>query len=276
MFAEASKLWKNFGPRAFAALGPRQYARVAINAAAFAPQALRTRNMNGMDRQMAIRPLYVRGRGGRFIVDGPEAHRVIGDDVHPFGLVRELVIRNCYLRYGIEHVFDGAKTVLDLGANIGVFSTMAGVGGKKVVSVEVMPKFAAMVHHHMRLNGVADYAVENCFVGAGGAFAGQRPESVGFATIPELAGNHGLAGFDLIKMDIEGSEFPLFADPSVSYWLSKTKGLCMEVHPSEGRVQDVIDRLTAEDFRVTTTNHLFHPVTDAQTAEFIYAVRQTG
>jgi hypothetical protein len=110
-------------------------------------------------------------------------------------------------------VLASVKSVLDLGANRGVFSTMMAARGSFVVSVECNRSYNEVIRRNMAVNGLTNYAVHNAFIGTGGLDYHQGQEVLG---IEELLDQHGLKTVDFVKMDIEGSEFSLFQGPN---WL---------------------------------------------------------
>ena len=90
-------------------------------------------------------------------------------------------------------------------------------------------------------------------------------------TIPELLQKHGLDKVDLLKMDIEGSEFALFKSPE---WLNVVLAICMEVHPDYGNVQDIIRTLTQHRFAVVAGDTIFRHTDDPQQVSFIWAWKE--
>ncbi len=115
--------------------------------------------------------------------------------------------------------------VLDLGANIGLFALNA-LGrwpGASVVSFEPDPANLDVLHRTLAANPDADWTlVEACAATAdgsmgfmGGHFAVSRAPAAGEAPsteVPMVDVMPRLAACDLLKMDIEGGEWPLLAD----------------------------------------------------------------
>ena len=109
--------------------------------------------------------------------------------------------------------------VLDVGANIGIFSLLAAKRGAKVFAIEADPVNAQRFHNHLALNGYDDKvevfevaaAHERCTltlyrnpgnIGNSNLFSGDSPVSVRGITIDSL----NLPPVDVCKMDIEGAE----------------------------------------------------------------------
>jgi len=143
----------------------------------------------------------------------------------------------------IRRVLPGQGDVIDIGANIGIFSVLMAraVGNRKVLSIEPTPAVARRLQHNISANGVAaNVIVEQCAVGATtgtvtmNTVAGMEeysrvgamvlPDTVGRAavavtvpihTLDELIARHGLKP-TLIKMDIEGSEMRALSGATVA------------------------------------------------------------
>lgn len=114
------------------------------------------------------------------------------------------------------------ESVVDLGANIGLFGAwlLGRFPGARIVGYEPDPGSAAVHRLAIEANGLADRwrLVE--------AFAGTRPGTTSFAAGLHAVSHEGegievpvvdvlpeLADADLIKIDIEGAEWPILADP---------------------------------------------------------------
>lgn len=87
-------------------------------------------------------------------------------------------------------------------------------------------------------------------------------------TILDLLAKHELECVDLLKIDIEGSEFDLFRSPE---WLKRVSALCMEVHPEYGNPQEIITALKSHGFTFVAASRDFSTVEDFKYAEYIYA-----
>jgi FkbM family methyltransferase len=112
---------------------------------------------------------------------------------------------------------------VDAGANVGVYSVLAGELGASVVSIEAGAEAAAELRRNMALNGygvevhelaVADRVGEVAFVVDGDTMGGMRPGAAGeiaqlpsvtvpCTTLDEIVGDRAVAG---LKLDVEGTE----------------------------------------------------------------------
>lgn len=132
-----------------------------------------------------------------------------------------------------------APRVLDLGANIGLFAAYAisSMGAEEVTSVEADPANLASLRQFVASNDLPVRVIPG--------FAATAPGSVEFLSLGEAnsrrvrseAGEQGIAveavdvfelgSFDLAKIDIEGAEWELLADPRFPLLAPR---IVMEVH----------------------------------------------
>ena len=145
----------------------------------------------------------------------------------------------------------GGDSVIDAGANIGMFTLQAarivGPSGM-VIAVEPQPENIEFLKENIRLNSLTnvkvitralyfenDLAVSFAGKGVGGHLSKSGSitvETISLKTVVSL-----LSGKDfLIKMDIEGGEEFIFArDQDLSY-LKGLKGMAYEVHSAKGMI----------------------------------------
>jgi hypothetical protein len=263
---EIHKIASNYGRSALAVLGPATYLRYLGLTVASLPSIWRHRSLTAVDRAMGKIPLRIRYRQSEFIIDCAYADLSLQEDSATFGLIREIYIRDCYLRGHPTEVLATVKSALDLGANRGVFSTMMAARGIFVVSVECNEIYNEVIRRNMAVNGLTNYTIQNAFIGSGGLNY-QEQKGLG---IEELLDQHGLKNVDFVKMDIEGSEFSLFQAPN---WLRRVEYLSMEVHQEFGRVQPLLEALERHRFVWTITDHCFRQVDDPQNGSSVYARR---
>jgi FkbM family methyltransferase len=178
---------------------------------------------------------------------------------------REMYCRNVYLRTGF--VMPHTGWVLDLGANLGLFSVWAALAGAQVVAVEAQQGFAPEIRRLAVHNGVGPQVnVEIALVGgtvtAGAAVgvvaddqrwaatshgAPQRPAGV---AVPQLMSAYQIGRIGLLKVDIEGGEFAVFGSDEDLRWLDQVDQVVMEVHPSFGDTAALIGRLRQYGFAI--------------------------
>jgi FkbM family methyltransferase len=127
------------------------------------------------------------------------------------------------------------QTFLDVGANIGYFTTLAarlvGPGGR-VLAVEPEPHNFDLLSGNVRANGFANVVTEQVALGdkpgtarlfcashnfgdhrlyAEAATADRPARTIAVTTLDDLVARHGLPPADLIKMDVQGYECQVLA-----------------------------------------------------------------
>lgn len=259
------KLTQNLGLRALFVLGPAVYFRYLIVFFRCLISILRTGDLKPIDRAMGSRPIKVRMNGGEFTVDCPYVDQHIVEGSFIFGNIREIYIKNCYLRYGVSQAAKNARNIVDLGANRGIFSLMMAPRAKLVIAAEFNPVFRDAIAHNMALNGFANYKIETAIIGEGGLTADSKQCRM---TILDLLQKYGMESVDVLKMDIEGSEFALFRHPD---WLSRVNALCMEVHPEFGDPHEIVTTLKSHGYDVVLTDGLYRPVEVLKQNGHVYA-----
>lgn len=133
-------------------------------------------------------------------------------------LIREVLLKNCYF-FDVRQRY---STVIDLGANLGVFSLIASMCSDNVISVECNKKsFKKHFDSVMELNNVQNVLLVN-------KFASNILNEFNI-NINSIIKDNSLKQISFIKIDIEGSESELFN--SNLEWLKITDSIGMEIHP---------------------------------------------
>ena len=197
---------------------------------------MRSKNLVSADRRMTGRRWPFSLQGVSFELDG-----------RFFGGAREMYCRQVYFPTP-SFALNPGTTVMDLGANVGLFSILAALAGCKAIAVEAQSGFVRELTDLASSYGLATgIIVENAFVGSGTGlfsdfsalatashFEGCTPP---FVSMTELLAKHHVDQLDFLKVDIEGSEFDLFQ--SGGQWLRQVRRIAMEVHPRFGSVCDL-------------------------------------
>jgi hypothetical protein len=158
------------------------------------------------------------------------------NDNPTFGNVRELYARNCYLhRLGLSKP---QRTVLDLGANRGMFSLLAllALEAKLVVGVEPTPEYSTIFQRLLEANHCdPDRAPRYTrFISSPSVERNDPSQNVSIQTILR---EQYIDRIDLVKMDIEGHEKIVFEEPE---WLANVDNISMELHPQFVRDLSII------------------------------------
>ncbi|TCJ38752.1 FkbM family methyltransferase [Parafrankia sp. BMG5.11] len=248
-------------------------ARFALAVARNAPSIVRSGTLTKADEAMAGRDLVCRP------LDNVQI-RLPGD---AFGAAREMYLRRVYFAEPGYAPATG-EVVVDLGANQGLFSVLAASAGADVIAVEALAGYATAFHEHAAANGVAHrIQLLNALVGASsGVLSGAGDDGGGFrapwlAGIPVLSMSQvleqgGVDHVDLVKMDIEGSEFALFEE---SDWLDAVDRIVMEVHPGFGAPASLLAVLAGNGFEAALLDNSLRRTDDLAGAPsgYLYARR---
>ncbi len=225
----------------------------AASIAGTLPAVARTRTLADADRRMSRRPWRFRTQGVEVTVDG-----------RLWSGAREMYARGVYFPDDSFRL-EAGTSVVDLGANTGLFTLLAALCGCRVLAVEAQAGFVEEIAALLRQHGVAgSVTIEHALVGAGrgvlaqpGAlerashFRGSQPARM---SMIQLLDQHSIEMVDFLKCDIEGSEFELFAD--AAEWLPRVRRIAMEVHCDFGEVGDLVGLLERHDYRVMLRDNL--------------------
>jgi FkbM family methyltransferase len=177
---------------------------------------------------------------------------------------REMYCRKVYLRSGLTMPSTG--WVIDLGANQGLFSVWAALSGAQVVAVEAQEGFAAEIARLAAHNAVTkrihvEVGMASGVTASGAAVgvvadeqrwsetshgAPTRPSDV---SIPDLISKYQIDRVGLLKVDIEGGEFAVFADSDLS-WLALVDQLALELHRDYGDAASLVEQIRRHGFTV--------------------------
>ena len=256
----------------YRACGPGPTLAFAASIAGTLPAVARRHTLRDADARMARRAWRFRTQGIEVELEG-----------RLWSGAREMYCRSVYFpdpRFNLEP----GTTVLDLGANSGLFSLLAALRGCRAIAVEAQYGFIQEIGALARRHGVAErVALEHALVGGNrgllatpgaleGAshFDGRQPARL---TMSELLARHDLDSVDFLKCDIEGSEFELFDD--VAGWLPRVRRIAMEVHSDHGAAASLVRILADAGFEATLRDNLSRRVPDlGRESGYLFALRR--
>lgn len=198
--------------------------------------------------------LTVNYRGVRLVVDCREIDSLLVKDTPTFGLMRELYGRDVYLNpFNMSRI--KFQTVIDLGANRGLFTIFAAMLAARVLSVELQselygPALAVLKRDNVPpgeiieasglvmgsddarqfRSGVTDWSRRAAITAAILELPGSEKRPV---TVLELIDRLELDRIGFMKMDIEGFEFSVMKD--WDEWIARVNNIAMEVHRERRR-----------------------------------------
>lgn len=212
--------------------------------------------------------IKVRHRFGNLFINLAEIDAQNQEDTYAFGGVREIFIRDCYFRHHPSLQPTSLKTIVDLGGNIGLFSTLCSSFAQKIVTVEVQQKYVPIIAQNLHSNDFTNFTIVNKFIGTEGLFIERADEFISFR---DLLTQCKIEVIDFLKIDIEGSEFTLFQEDLP---LEKIRYISMEIHPHFGDVKHILHILQERNFSITTTTSTFEEVSNSAQIDFLYARNQ--
>ena len=208
------------------------------------PQILKSRQLIPADDRMGNGPFAVRHRLGRAKLSGRGA----------FSGMREIWVRDCYTRGTDILRLPEHALVVDLGSNIGNFTTLALAGNPtaRVIAVEAARDLLESLERTAAINGFSD-RITACRAMIGKMTELQhslqrspRYQCVELLSEPEFLARYRIDRIDFLKCDIEGSEFA-FLDPG-SRLLDITDRIAIEIHGWAGDSRAFIASLEAKGF----------------------------
>ncbi len=249
-------------------LEPKHYFSLATATAMKAPEIMRSKKLTALDAAMS-RNMTVRFGKSRVALPLADIDQILllHDDNPTFGNVREIYARNCYLQRMKLELPIGS--VLDLGANRGMFSILALVvlKAKRTIGVEPVPVYEPIA----KLLLEANHCSPDCafrytkFVSTPSA---ERQDPGKCVSIETILREQGVGRFQLVKMDIEGHEKDVFSEPD---WLASVDNLTMELHPQMvGDLSLIPEALTRYGFKYLIVDQPGRP-TSIHNGMFLYA-----
>ena len=184
------------------------------------------------------------------------------DETPTFGSLREMYAQNVYLRAFRSST--RISTVVDLGANRGLFSilTILAYGADIAVGIEPMEYYTPVLNTLCRANNI-----DPCRLPREEALVGSK-NGQGCVTILDIMGKYRLREIDFLKCDIEGAEFDVFLNENS--FLQSVRNISMELHAERGDCQGIISLLKDIGFKVRVTDQ-FGAVVNGTRPNYLYA-----
>jgi FkbM family methyltransferase len=243
--------------------------RYALNIIRYSLEIAQTGSLLPADKAMVGKTYTFQVFGTKVVIDGAM-----------FGAARETYGQRAYFAVpGFSlHPTD---TVVDLGANAGVFTILAALLKASVIAVEAQAGFVDCLRNNVRRNRCEDQVI--VVLGVVGPRSGLFSDPIEFRAAShsrgqmppqirmcELLADHHVQRVNFMKVDIEGSEFDLFTSDNA--WLSTVDRIAMEVHTAFGDVGGLQATLREFGFHVSLQDK-DHNCVDMLTSEtgYLYA-----
>ena len=214
-----------------------------------------------------IKKFYINKK--EFFFDCKFTDKNIIEDSFTFGLIRELYIRNCYLKFIPFNKLKNIVNTIDLGSNRGIVSCLFTTFSKKIIAVERVPKYERIIKKNLELNKFNNYFLENKKI--------VQDDEVNFNNSKDYLGiNNLLKKYEIkkncfIKIDIEGGETSLFKKTD---WLDFIDILVMEIHPQfDVPTSEILKKLQKKNFNLITASEDLVKTNIVEKICFIYALK---
>ena len=161
------------------------------------------------------------------------------------------------------------KTIVDIGANIGTFCLYAYPFAKVIYAIEPVTvnynnlvktiitnnltkikPFKVAISNSIGKRWISTPGPYSDFM-LGGGQGGHEPEEVDCTTLMQFVQSNNIDYIDVLKIDVEGEEFPIFKDPTMKELASKIGIIIGEIHDSVENIIPFIERL---GYTVTISN----------------------
>lgn len=205
---------------------------------------------------------------------------ILRDDSSDLKVFLQVFSKNEYLTI-VRAVSDNADAkpliIVDLGANIGLTALYlsAYLPVQKYIALEPSPENFALLCKNSEVNLFPGFVAEPFAIWNEEAVlqelkdfrdgmhwsrrfselsAGSEPvKKIRGISFHQLMERHLLDEIDVLKIDIEGAEFVLFADNADTDWLQKVRFLAIEIHPDAGDVLVIKKKLREFGFTIFET-----------------------
>ncbi|MDG6905004.1 MAG: FkbM family methyltransferase [Nitrososphaerota archaeon] len=183
--------------------------------------------------------------------------------------IREIVNEKCYTKQAGFEI--GSKDiVVDLGANVGIFSILAGMKARdgRVIALEPEDQSFKFLCDNLNANNLFNVephqlaisgsdGITNLYVNNPGNSAifsyndrdSARVLKVRTISMKTLLSEFQLDHISLLKIDVEGAEFKIFEEDD---WLERVNKVAMEVHPNIGNPEMIYSKLRQRNFSINT------------------------
>ena len=190
---------------------------------------------------------------------------IIRTGTNDFGIINEIYIVKEYNQ--LMGYLKQNSVVIDIGAQIGVFSVFAGKIAKKglVLSYEPFTENFEMLNQNIKLNslenlkafkkgisgksGKRELVISEENTGGHSLFeSGGKKVEIQTITLEQVFKENKLKKCDYLKIDCEGAEYEILMNTPIAY-LKKIKSISMEYHDN-GNVEELKNFLEKSGFKV--------------------------
>ncbi len=208
------------------------------------PEIIKVKNLEPADICIGSGPVKVKINGRSAFLSGTKV----------FSGIREILVRNCYLSKFLN--FTNDNLVVDLGANIGIFTQLALSQNSKLKTISVEPNYKLLkqLEDSVACNNWSERSTTlKAFLGTKtstqeNALETEAYKDTNFMSELEFINKFSIVMIDFLKIDIEGSEFAFINDKS--RLLDMCKKLAIEIHEDSGNIDSFIGYLNKKNFNI--------------------------
>jgi len=209
----------------------------------------------------------------KFKIEGREFNVYVQDDQY-WGSIKDILLNREY-EYLPEFELKNFKgLVVDIGAQVGLFSLISSIFAKKVIALEPHPVNYCLLRTNLDKNNITNVVAINkalwyktgkikIFEGThSGGHSIYQQHTNKFFEVPTITLSDIIEEFgpiDLLKIDIEGAEFTIF-EKIKKRTLQCINAIVGEFHLDYGDINSIIKRMKKAGFKL----HIFYPPLQSQ------------
>jgi FkbM family methyltransferase len=210
-------------------------------------------------------------RSVNFRIDGRLLHALVPADSVFFG-IKDILFNREYELFSAFELTRPRQVVVDAGANAGLYTIIASISAKQVIALEPDSQVFKTLSDNISSNRLTNVVLKQSALSSKKGSAGFyrrgntqlgsirtrkniEPILVDAISLEELLDETTHAQgrqIDLLKLDIEGSEFDVIQD-SDEKWLDRIQKIVAEIHTEHGDVSALTRKLTECGFKYVIT-----------------------
>jgi FkbM family methyltransferase len=217
-----------------------------------------------------------------FRIDGESLHALVPSDSMFFG-IKDILFNREYELFRAFELTRPRHVVVDAGANAGLYTIIAAISAKQVIAIEPDSQIFKTLSHNVSSNhltnvvlkqsalsttkgSVGFYRRGNTQLGSIRTRKNVEPILVDTITLEQLPDEGPQAPgrrIDLLKLDIEGSEFDIiqFSDEKS---LGRVQRIVAEIHTEHGDISALTSKLTRSGFKYVITKRPLKKIGDGR------------
>ncbi|HVH16348.1 MAG TPA: FkbM family methyltransferase [Candidatus Angelobacter sp.] len=211
--------------------------------------------------------LGAESRTVKFRIDGRPLHALVPSDSIFFG-IKDILFNREYELFPAFELTRPRQVVVDAGANAGLYSIIASVSAKQVIALEPDSQIFKTLSYNISSNHLTNVVLKQSALSRKKGSAGfyrrgntqlgtirtrrnVEPILVDTISLKELPDENTQAQgrqIDLLKLDIEGSEFDVIQS-SDEKSLGRVQRIVAEIHTEHGDISNLTLKLTRSGFK---------------------------